>query len=135
MLGAELSPEVACFEKADGTSLTPEETVTKLCDTHFPGNKPYKRTHSRTARQKTVNRNSSRAEFITTTKVKAAIKSFQPIKGCGPDDIPPIAYQNLGDSAVECLTAMFKASVLLGYIPKSWLKCRVIFIPKKGKKD
>ena len=33
------------------------------------------------------------------------------------------------------MTAMFKASYLLGYMPNKWRKATVIFIPKPGKKD
>ena len=71
--------------------------------------------------------------YITNEKVWTSIKSFRPIKGCGPDNIPPIAFQKLGTAAVNCLTHIYKASYLLKYVPKAWLDVRVVFIPKPGK--
>ena len=38
-------------------------------------------------------------------------------------------------SLTSCLTEMFKASLRLKYIPKSWRQVRVVFIPKANKKD
>ena len=43
-------------------------------------------------------------------------------------------YQHLGDRAIERLTAIYKASLLLlGHTPTGWRNAKVIFIPKPGK--
>jgi len=43
--------------------------------------------------------------------------------------------KNMGNKALMLLSAMFRASYLMGYQPKEWRKARVIFIPKSNKKD
>ena len=135
MLRVELSPELGILNTDKGPTQNPTETVETLMDTHFPGNKKHKLPKRRTRKSKKVNINDPRAAFITRDLVKQSIKSFKPVKGCGPDCIPPIAYQKLGEKALDCLVAIYRASYLLGYVPDTWLRCRVVFIPKTGKKD
>ena len=73
------------------------------------------------------------ALFITPASVKSAIKGFGSFKAPGPDGLLPCVYQHLGDRAIERLTAIYKASFLLGYTPRSWRNAKVIFLPKPGK--
>ena len=65
--------------------------------------------------------------------MEAAIDSFLPHKGPGPDMLPPCVYQHFGTRAVNRLKNIIKGSYLLHYVPKSWLGVRVIFIPKPDK--
>ena len=36
---------------------------------------------------------------------------------------------------IKRLTYMFRASIVLGYVPKALRACKVVFIPKPGKPD
>lgn len=74
-------------------------------------------------------------EIFTKTKVEWAISSFNPFKSPGRDGIYPAFLQKSGGLFTSCLSNMFKASLTLGYIPKSWRQVRVVFIPKANKKD
>ena len=75
------------------------------------------------------------AEFINITLVKAAINGFGKYKAPGPDGLPPYVYQHQGNQALLRLTAIFKASFLLGHMPEGWRKAKIIFLPKPGKDD
>ena len=113
---------------------TPEETLQLLVDTHFPGNT----TDLPPAPPSFVQRcrlDDEGALFISPASVKSAIKGFGSFKAPGPDGLPPCVYKHLGDQAIERLTAIYKASFLLGYTPKSWRNAKVIFLPKPGKDD
>ncbi len=74
-------------------------------------------------------------EYITEEKVTAAIESFGSGKAAGPDQIKPTVLKNLPSSFKKRLTEIYKASIGLGYIPKTWANSKVIFIPKQGKAD
>jgi hypothetical protein len=115
---------------------SPEETMNLLMDTHFPGSRKCNRkdpppkeggNHCDTKDERTA--------FITPDRVRMAIMSFGSLKAAGMDDIKPIALKHLGPKAMERLTHIYRASSLLGYIPRCWRTSKVIFIPKPGKKD
>ena len=61
--------------------------------------------------------------------------SFKPFKSPGPDGIYPELLQKSKDITVPLLVEMFRASMILSYIPSKWREVRVIFIPKAGKRD
>jgi ribonuclease HI len=67
--------------------------------------------------------------------IRWAIKSFKPFKSPGPDQIFPALLQEGLDIIVKPLSGIFKACLLLGYIPKTWREVKVIFIPKPGRTD
>ena len=106
-----------------------------LCNTHFPGSLDTPCKDSRTKSFFTINLKDPKAEFINEAKVSAAIQSFQSFKGAGPDTLPPHTFKQFGAMAITRLTRIYKASYLLGYIPKKWLDIRMVFIPKPGKKS
>lgn len=63
-----------------------------------------------------------------------AVNSFKPYKSAGTDGIFPALLQNLSDELFTILRAMIEASLQTGYIPTSWRKGKVIYIPKVGNK-
>lgn len=77
----------------------------------------------------------SRVKILTPYHVKCAIDSFGPLKAAGPDGFKPIVLQHLPPNSLLRLSFLFKASLLLGYVPKAWRLSNVIFIPKPSKDD
>ena len=136
------SPRVLeLFKKADGTQMTPEETLESLADSKFPDCRneeeqaPFNT--ARKAKEEGATYNlltDTRADFITLEKVKASISSFGSHKGMGSDDIPPAIYKNFGPKAWNLLVKIYKVTFLMGLVPRKWLDVKVIFIPKHGKK-
>ena len=129
------------FKKADGTTMTPEETLNCLAEEKFPGCRdelqqaPF--TSQRQAKESKATYdlvNDPRADWITIEKVKASINSFGSHKGVGSDDIPPIIYKHFGPKAWDMLVKIYKVTFLLGLLPKKWLDVKVIFLAKNGKK-
>lgn len=74
-------------------------------------------------------------EIFTDSKVEWAINTFEPFKSPGRDGIYPAFLQKSNEFITLFLIKMFKASFVLGYVPSSWRKVRVVFIPKANKKD
>lgn len=74
-------------------------------------------------------------KFLQKNKVEWAINSFDPFKSPGKDGIYPAFLQKSNGVLTSALSNMFKASLVFGYIPKSWRQVRVVFIPKANKKD
>ena len=127
------APEPGLLKK-DGILQDEVNSVKLLADTFFPGNEPSARKDKRTKRSIKIQIDDIKSQHITSEKVAAAIKSFQPFKSPGPDMIPPFVLQQMGGMAIERLTRLFKASYLLKYVPPTWLAIRVVFIPKADKK-
>ena len=46
-----------------------------------------------------------------------------------------MVLHNLGSGAIHRLSAIYQASLHLGYVPADWRVAKVVFIPKVGKKD
>ena len=74
-------------------------------------------------------------EYISTEKVRNAMRSFGSRKAPGPDGFKPIVLKNLNEKAVIFLTSLYKMSIRTQQIPSFWRKMDVIFIPKPGKED
>jgi len=74
-----------------------------------------------------------RGQPINTSEVIRAINSFGDRKSPGCDGIQPIVLKKLGPRVVHRLTNIKNSSLTLGYIPETWRRARVIFIPKAGK--
>lgn len=70
---------------------------------------------------------------VTKAKIKWAIKSFQPFKSAGTDEVFPALLQKSIDHIIGSLVILFRASLVTGYIPMSWRGSKVTFIPKPGK--
>ncbi len=73
--------------------------------------------------------------YITVDKVRLALESFGKMKAAGPDEMRPIILQKLDDSMLECITALYKATMRSGYTPTLWRTMKVVFLAKPGKSD
>jgi ribonuclease HI len=71
--------------------------------------------------------------LLCKEKIIWAINSFKPFKSPGGDGILPALIQKGLDWLLPHLVVMFRASLELGYVPKSWCETNVVFIPKPGK--
>ena len=131
-LNKKMAPEVGLM-KLNGEIQGMEESIHILANTHFPGSRNIPCTDSRTKKDIYVDLRNREVEWITIDKVRAVIDSFLPYKGPGPSGIQPIVYQKVEDLTVQRIVNIFKASLLLHYVPKLWLGVRVVFIPKEGK--
>ncbi len=114
---------------------TIEASMNHLLDIHFPQSMTEEEKEMTEEAGRSCDIKNSIADFITVNKVRVALSTFGDLKAPGPDGIPPIVLKHLSNRAVMRLTNIYKASFLLGYIPKEWTTAKVIFIPKEGKKD
>ena len=116
---------------------SPTDTLALLMSTHFPGCTPA------TARQPLCPRllslhdfmHQAEAHFVTEERVRWSVSSFGPDKAPGPDGITARVLQKCGPFLIKRLTRLYRASLLLAYVPRRLCKQDVIFIPKMGKKD
>ena len=129
-----IMPEVGILN-LNGRPLAPIDSIKLLTKTHLPGCKDRPRKDARTKRSVRVRFDDPRAKHITAKKIKKAFQSFMPFKSPGPDLLPPIVLQQLGEMAIDRLMRIYKASFLLNFIPSQWLDIRMVFIPKSGKKS
>ena len=133
--------EINLFKNRDGTSMTPEQTINKLCNEHFPQcqneeeRQPYEELREAFVTTRHCQIDDADARFLSTERLKTAIKSFVSLKAPGTDGIPPYVYKNFGEAALTRLLNIFKASFLLELQPQKWRDVKVIFIPKIGKTD
>ena len=128
------NPPVGLLKDNNGNFLGSKGSLNQLLNVHFPGN--LKKDENPHFPHEVVDISSDDAStFITKDKVKRAIQSFGNFKAPGPDGLKPIVLKHLGDKALDWLTNIFHASILLKYQPKAWRKARVVFIPKEGKPD
>ena len=116
--------------------LNAKESLNLLAEEHFPGciSVPKETTHD-PATPIPCDIDDDRVSFITNEKVLTAIKSFGDYKAPGPDGFKPLVLKQLPSNAVEHLTRLYKASILLAYTPTAWRESTVIFIPKQDKDD
>ncbi len=71
-------------------------------------------------------------QVVTEDKVRWAVNSFVPYKAPGPDGIYPICLQKGLDLIIKYLIKVYRGSIAMGHIPKSWDDARVVLIPKPG---
>merc|ERR1712110_1315279 len=82
---------IPLFRSAEGTEMTPDETVGTLMSEHFPDCRdevdqaPFIERRKAKEILATFNLEDERVQFLTLEKVKASINSFQPLKGVGSD--------------------------------------------------
>jgi hypothetical protein len=147
-LAKDHSNELGNLKRDDGAfTKTPRETLDLMMETHFPGSVLSVDSNdtislegegcpSINSSESTKNTASDLAdEIFTKARVENAIRSFQPFKSAGVDGIFPALIQNGEAVLVPPLIEMFKASLRLNYVPSKWRLVKVIFIPKKGKRD
>ena len=131
---------IGLLEISDGVyARSVKETIEQLMTTHLPGcTTPTK------VRPSLVEEKSQMGKiiydldfdsFINEEKVRLAIQSLSPLKAAGRDGIKAKALQLLGDDGIKRITNLYKAIVEIGYTPKRWLICDLVFLPKPGKDD
>lgn len=72
-------------------------------------------------------------KIVQPTEVEWAIKTFKSYKAPGPDGIYPALLQKGLNELLCSLTKLFRASIALKYISKTWMGTRVAFISKPGR--
>lgn len=113
-----------------------EESAKILLDTHFPENvRTAEIGSSNILREITQEDTQFIGEVITYDRTLWAISSFKPYKSPGYDEILPILLQKSWDLIHSHLMDVYRASLRLGHIPKSWQNVKVVFIPKPGRDD
>ena len=70
---------------------------------------------------------------MTRDRIRWCVNSFSRFKSPGPDGIFPGLLQEGLEYFIEHLFSMFRACLALAYIPESWRRVKVVFIPKPGK--
>ncbi len=117
------------------------ETLDLLLQTHFPGcinitdpercPDPAYGSSPRASREGWALAN----RIITLTRLKWAINKFSPYKSPGGDGIYPAMLQNVSHPVLLIICELFRASVAFGHVPRVWRISRVVFIPKRGRRD
>jgi hypothetical protein len=72
---------------------------------------------------------------ITDEEVRSAIFRSSPNKAPGSDDIPFLVWQNIWEEAKGNITVLYRASLRLGHLPRTWRNARIIPLRKPGKPD
>jgi len=121
------------IKSENGEMLSPEDSINKLLDVHFPGSEST--TESSITETNKAKIKIDDESFFSCEKTYLAINSFGDFKAAGPDGLKPKILKNLGDGMIFRLTNIYKACFLLGYVPVSWRTSKVVFIPKEGKSD
>ena len=118
---------------------SPGKTVDHFLDVLFPGSKPYtgdiEVSTKPNCQIKATFLAESRLNFVSTDKIKYFINQFNIGKAAGLDRIKPIMLTKLPGNFIQRLETLYKASLLLEYVPRSWRQANVVLIPKNGKKD
>lgn len=73
--------------------------------------------------------------MVSAARLKKAVNSFLPFKSPGLDGVYPVLLQRGLPFIIDSLRAIYISCLTIGYVPVSWQKSRVVFIPKPGKKD
>lgn len=67
--------------------------------------------------------------------VEEGLKSLDPSKGPGPDNIPPIFLKNCSKSLTKPLSIIFNRSLQSGDFPQRWKLSGVVPVHKDGRRD
>ena len=122
--------QLGMLRKSDGSyTETPAEALDLIMGESFPddigAHKPMFE-HGRGSRREVET-------IITRRRVKRAIKNMGPYKAAGPDEIYPILLHKAGEDIIGPLKELYRACLMLGYVPTGWRKSKVVFLPKPGK--
>ena len=138
ILSKDRNIQASCIKK-EGGGYTSNllDTVQELMVTHFPGCQLSSDSISLPNSLPPAHDRDWRlaGDIVNEEKVTWAVKSFSPFKSPGLDDIYPALLQWGLDILLPILTSIFRASIALRYLPKSWRMVRVVFIPKPGRTD
>ncbi|WP_333765277.1 hypothetical protein, partial [Streptomyces sp. IBSBF 2390] len=72
-------------------------------------------------------------DLFSADKVKWSIDSFDSYKSPGSDGIVPMMLKCVKNTISPLLSVIYTDCIRFNYIPKSWRKVKVVFIPKAGK--
>ena len=121
----------AYIKRDDGSwSESSEESLNILLDTHFPGSESSILDESAT----TLNPSDCGRDIITPERLAWAIGSFSPYKSPSLDGIIPKMLQSGQDMIIPWLVKIYRLCLSFNYVPHSWRKVKVVFIPKIGKR-
>ena len=126
--------ELGSLKKGDKI-LNAKESLNHLAEEHFPDCKPIPNVTILPSNTTSCDINDDSVEFISAEKVHKAINSFGDYKAPGPDGIKQLVLKKLPAKAIQYLTNLYRASILLAYTPTNWRESSVIFIPKQDKDD
>lgn len=137
LMAKDSSNSPGVLKRPDGKLTTShEESAKVLLDTHFPGNVLFK---APGPTQSLTHLTQSEAPFIDELvpydRTLWAISTFKPFKSPGYDEIYPVFLQKSWYLIHGYLMDVYRASLGLGHIPKTWQRVKVVFIPKPGKDD
>ena len=130
--------EIGLLKFEDGRyARSVKDSINILMQTHLPGCVPPTRTRSQSedfnVHCDKIIYDLNFDSFINEEKVKMAFDSFKPSTAAGKDGIKFLALQLIGSDGIKRITNLYKAIVEIGYTPKKWLECKLIFIPKPSK--
>ena len=132
--------DVSMLKCSDGTfTTTPREVLELLIQTHFPGAKEKKEPQSVNYESMAQSSKPNRAdwarvrEIVTYEKVRWAINSFAKLKSPGMDQITPILLQKGEEVIIPRLVNIYRACLAWRYVPHSWNRVKIVYIPKLGK--
>lgn len=124
------------LKKPDGSFTENEEQRARLLlETHFPGSQDQNVEETVEFRKPLSTDWRIASEICTEERLDWAISAFQPYKTPGVDGIFPALLQKGKRELMIHLIRITRSSLALGYIPKTWRRARVTFIPKVGKKE
>ena len=69
------------------------------------------------------------------SEVEAVLKSLDPNKAAGPDEIPARILKETTATIAPSLCTLFNRSLEVGYIPREWKLANEVPVHKKGEKD
>ena len=124
------------LQKEDGSFTAPGvETLQELAKAHFPSavDAPPEEVYDERDFVSKEEIESSRLEFLSTTKVRASLEKFHPYKAPGPDGIKAVAFKHLPDVVIKYIYIIYFSCVRLRYTPLLWQQSKVVFLPKPNK--
>lgn len=132
--------EMALIKNKQGVlANTPEEAVTNLCDTHFPGSLTISeegiRETIKNAEAKKKGKEIIHEDWITQDRIKKAINSFQNKKAPGLDNLTVEHLKLLGNESLGTLELLYKVMFTLNYTPANLRTSKVFMLAKLGKDD
>ena len=119
------------IRKGDQLITNPEDILKEMLKTHFPecvtiteeGDRDYQASRGEVSKE----------TLVTEEQLIWSIRSFQPYKAAGPDEIFPKLLQSASQYIIKDLTTLYNSCINMKYIPRKWRETKAIFIPKPGK--
>ena len=123
------------LKKSEGSwTESSSETLELLVQTHFPSSEEDCESEPRLEGLRQPQLCETIKSVITGDRIGWAINSFSAYKSPGPDGIMPVMLQKQQERVVPWLVEIYRSCITLGYVPQSWRRARVVFIPKAGRR-